>query len=650
MTGSFFIVCLFALFVTSCASPQVQHSYDNNDFYLALKTEESNAEKIKLFENSLASSNEFIRRASADNLAVILANGTELSSGTFEKIKSEASPWWKAAFASSLDKDKALSFLLEYDHSGATYSNARNYLLRECEKNGIIFSDVETAVIEGRFSAVRLRYAEGLNFFRALSDDDWPQRIPQIFLEFPNLINELGRCFQYAAQSGNEGITLFSEWESNLSPQLEDIRYRLLFYTARIMRSRGQTTQAVAFFERALALAPDTEQSDACIWYLFDLVLSLPASSRPAVVFLERLQQYVPLWYNGSIFNDVLERYLHQRVTARDWRSIITVFNLIKDTGADTSIAGSAWMIARAVQEGYLNADERRLVAEAVNNTASEVFALMTAVYNASSSVRTPALYYRMKSAEYLGLPFLEYSQGSGEVENTPALQFIRGFFINDAEDFFLPYLRVLQGELSPDELRSVAQLLNEAENIPLSLEMVNLYINRPGFSRVRQDFELLFPRAFTDLVEEYADVHNMEPHLLFALIRTESAFRPAVVSHAGAVGLTQLMPATARDMADRIRRAGGPDFVAFNNLDCTDPYTNVFIGTYYFNYLMDRFNDPVLSLLGYNGGPTRVRNWLAATIYPSDLFIETVPIYETRDYGRRVPGVSAVYKDLYYN
>ena len=649
MIGKFFLVFFLVLFSISCVSPQVQLDRNSSDFYLALLTEETDTDRIRLFENSLTNSNEYIRRAAADNLAVIMANGAELSPATLEKIKNEASPWWKAAFEASSDKSKALLFLLEHDQSGASYSHARNFLLQECEENGIFFDDIEIAVIEGRFSSTRLRYAEALDFFRAMSDDGWPENLPQIFIEYPALINELGRSFQYTTQSRNEGITLFSGWEANVPSQLIDIRYRLLFYNARIMRSRGQSTQALNFFERALSFAPDTEQSDACLWYIYDLALSLPASSRPAVVFLEKLEQYVPLWHNGSAFNDVLERYLHQRLTARDWGSIITVFSLIKETGADTSIAGSAWMIARAFQEGYLTPNERRLAAAAVNNAASEVYAFMTAAYNASTSVRTPALYYRMKSAEYLELPFLVYNDEVNEIEATPALQFINGFFVNNAEGFLLPYLRALQGELSSGELRSAAQILNEAENIPLSLEMVNLYINRQGYIRTRQDFELLFPRAFSVLVEEYAEIHNMEPYMLFALIRTESAFRPAAISHAGAVGLTQLMPATARDMADRIRRAGGPDFVAYNNLDCTDPYVNVFIGTYYFNYLMERFDDPVLSLLGYNGGPTRVRNWLAATTFPPDLFIETVPIYETRDYGRRVPGVSAVYKELYY-
>jgi soluble lytic murein transglycosylase len=139
-----------------------------------------------------------------------------------------------------------------------------------------------------------------------------------------------------------------------------------------------------------------------------------------------------------------------------------------------------------------------------------------------------------------------------------------------------------------------------------------------------------------------------MEPALLFALIRTESAFQSAVVSRAGAVGLTQLMPATAREMAQRIRRAGGPDYTA-GGLNLSDPSLNIHMGSYYYNYLNQRFNNTMLSLFAYNGGMSRVSRWRNASTLPDDLFLETVTLPETRDYGRKVLAAKAAYEDLYY-
>jgi soluble lytic murein transglycosylase len=150
--------------------------------------------------------------------------------------------------------------------------------------------------------------------------------------------------------------------------------------------------------------------------------------------------------------------------------------------------------------------------------------------------------------------------------------------------------------------------------------------------------------------VEHYAREAGIEPALLFGLIRMESAFNPDAVSRAGAVGLTQLMPDTARDMANRIRRAGGPDFFDDQrSLNLTDPSLNVYIGSYYFNSLMGRFNDTLIALMAYNGGPNRVRRLWAANNMPSDMFLESVSITETRDYGRKVLGAAAAYEALYY-
>jgi len=116
-------------------------------------------------------------------------------------------------------------------------------------------------------------------------------------------------------------------------------------------------------------------------------------------------------------------------------------------------------------------------------------------------------------------------------------------------------------------------------------------------------------------------------------------------------VGLTQLMPATAKEMSDRLRRSGGRNYANHSNeLDLTDPELNVHIGTFYFNYLIGMFEDPQLALMAYNGGMNRVRRWQRANPkLPADLIAETANIYETRDYARRLIGFAAVYRELYY-
>jgi len=628
------------------------------NFYNGLSTK-TYPQKIQLFEKSLKSSNIYIKQSSAEELAILMSQGYKLSAKTLRTVNQEISGFWAAAFdvVAAQDKEKALSFLLGYELSSPSFNEARLYVLRECEKQEISFSESELAVIAGHYSASRAQYNVARDLFRLLREDGkWSAQIPEIFLKYPVLINDLGKAYQYT-NTGKSALDLFLQWESNLTIRIDgtpeqlkkinDVRYRLLFYAARIARRMAQNTQASALFEKALALAPDSEQSDACIWYIYDATITnIP-------VFMERLRQFVPSWHNDSSYSDVLVRFLHLLVSNRRWEEIIKTFNLIKQTDAAAAKAGFAWVIARTIEEKYLSNAHLRLVQEASAGEDPYLF-FMRFAYDSSRLVSVPSLYYRLMSAAALKLPFLEFSEdkaSSGNGESSPALQFVIGFFNNGAGEYAMPYIRSIEKELSANELRIVAQFLEELGDYASSTRLVSLYINNDGYKKNRRDLEILYPRPFKEQVEKYAQAAPMPPALFYGLIRTESAFRSAVVSHAGAIGLSQLMPATAREMIELLRRNGGHDYTVNGEPDLTDPDLNLHIGSFHFNYLMERLNgDTMLSLLSYNSGMTRVRRWWTANSLPADLFLETVPIYETRDYGKRVTASAAIYEILYYN
>jgi len=156
--------------------------------------------------------------------------------------------------------------------------------------------------------------------------------------------------------------------------------------------------------------------------------------------------------------------------------------------------------------------------------------------------------------------------------------------------------------------------------------------------------------------MESYTQLTDLAPELFFAIVRTESFFMPEVASHAGAIGLSQLMPATALDMASRIARTTGPDYRSpeystGDGIDLRNPETNIHIGSFYMNYLLQTMDSPMLALLAYNGGMGRVRRWRSAEPnFPDDLFLETIEFPETREYGRRILQAAAIYGYLYYN
>jgi soluble lytic murein transglycosylase len=147
-----------------------------------------------------------------------------------------------------------------------------------------------------------------------------------------------------------------------------------------------------------------------------------------------------------------------------------------------------------------------------------------------------------------------------------------------------------------------------------------------------RAFWEILYPFGWREEVTAAARRVGIDPFLVAAVVREESSYHPRALSRAGARGLMQLMPATARPMAEH----RGLAFAGGDLLD--DPATNIEIGTAFLAGLLGEFKDPRLALAAYNAGPARLRQWWQGR-RTSDLeaFVEQIPFDETRQYVKRV-------------
>ncbi|MFW6337719.1 MAG: flagellar assembly lytic transglycosylase [Alkalispirochaetaceae bacterium] len=154
-----------------------------------------------------------------------------------------------------------------------------------------------------------------------------------------------------------------------------------------------------------------------------------------------------------------------------------------------------------------------------------------------------------------------------------------------------------------------------------------------------RERAELLYPQAHDDLIRTAAEKEDIDTAFWYAVVREESFFSSSVASHAGAVGLSQLMPTTAADVAGRM---------GLLEPVLTDPETNLSIGARYLRMLLDRFERSVPALAAYNAGQGRVRRWLAESPAGMLAFHERIPFWETRHHVRKVV-VSAVYYNYLY-
>lgn len=152
-----------------------------------------------------------------------------------------------------------------------------------------------------------------------------------------------------------------------------------------------------------------------------------------------------------------------------------------------------------------------------------------------------------------------------------------------------------------------------------------------------RELWTLAYPRAYWPMVARWADRFGVDPFLVLAVMREESRFDPQAVSLAGAVGLMQVLPATARALEERI---DAPQL--------QDPEVNVRLGVQYLAAQLRAFGDLVLALCAYNAGPAAARRFARNRGLDLDEFVEGIPYRETRAYVRRVLESYGIYRWLY--
>lgn len=151
-----------------------------------------------------------------------------------------------------------------------------------------------------------------------------------------------------------------------------------------------------------------------------------------------------------------------------------------------------------------------------------------------------------------------------------------------------------------------------------------------------------VYPLGHTATIDEGARKYGLDPAFVAAVIYQESRFRENTTSQSGAVGLMQLLPSTAQEIA---RRTGGRRFVVG---DLTDPRINILYGCNYLRYLLDRFHgSTIAAAAAYNAGVANVERWLQER-RRAPLRVADIPFAETRDYVRNVGLLTDVYRRAY--
>ena len=212
------------------------------------------------------------------------------------------------------------------------------------------------------------------------------------------------------------------------------------------------------------------------------------------------------------------------------------------------------------------------------------------------------------------------------------AFEHLKNACLERGADTGMMLMRSAEMALQHGEKQRAIEFLGTAASLPSDLSLSDDLL------------KLIYPREAADEVCTTARSFSLDCNLVLSMILQESGFNPLVISRAGAIGLMQIMPATGSEIARNLGKKGHKESMLFES-----DY-NVMLGCSHFSRLLNKFNGSLeLALAAYNAGEANVSNW--RKWFPRnevDLFVDNIPLFETRNYVKRVLSNYAQYRELY--
>ena len=193
-----------------------------------------------------------------------------------------------------------------------------------------------------------------------------------------------------------------------------------------------------------------------------------------------------------------------------------------------------------------------------------------------------------------------------------------------------------LLATVEADDLHAIAVLTSDWKQYSMA-------ITTAARAKRWNDLAIRFPTPHKGPVIQSADKHGVDPAWVYGVIRRESAFSEDIQSSAGAVGLMQLMPKTAKYIGGKIGINNTPKSLLIQ------PESNIELGSAYLAYLNKKYNgNQVLATASYNAGPHRIDSWLPKDhSLPADQWVDSIPFSETRAYVKAVLEYTTIFKSL---
>lgn len=449
-------------------------------------------------------------------------------------------------------------------------------------------------------SSFRGNYTQSASLFKNLEIDE------ELFSRYPTLYYTLRLPLQ------NAGLGRY--WNEKY---LDRSSFASSFNGARLYLRVKEYTEADTLFRLSITLAGSDYEEDRARWYLLDMYKNNVSSLSSLI------EEFAPLWHDPSYFSDILDEFVNLAVSRGKWEHFERIFPIIVNFGDSSSIASFCWV-------KYLSPDLKDL--------SDEESTLLLAKMKSSEHMS----YYNVMGTLLSGNP-LEFAIETDQVSvHSESDEFLLGFLDFSLETQALEFSSGLEKQLSNDVLRILSRLALDEGNELRSIQLSSFISLEEGKKYSRNDIQLRYPNKYEGIIDLYSSQYGFPGEVLSGIIRTESAFTHDIISYAGAIGLSQLMPDTAAEQAGKLK---------IHNPDFTDPETNIQVGSAYVRWILDRDWSDNMSqvLIAYNAGGGNLRKW--KRMYPGyrdELFVEAIPYKETRNYVKKVLTSSLVYGAVY--
>ncbi|PKL05867.1 MAG: hypothetical protein CVV53_07280, partial [Spirochaetae bacterium HGW-Spirochaetae-9] len=512
------------------------------------------------------------------------------------------------------------------------------------------------------------------------------------------LISEAGKSFINAGAK-DAGIAFFMEYFPELldnaageaaadtviasmgADKPEERLWVAAYYLARLWLSAGRSQDAAILFLDLSERAPSDGDADGALWYWLDItmrrltaddIMNFEAGAESEAgarrsLELGALVEASLHWKNPAYFDDIVESYDRLLLKEKSWDDVLSLFILIGEKVSPGMRTRLLYQCGRLVEENMALARDR--TEEERAELAGEYFRKILENKDAEEYYRTMSAWRLRLTPPYLAnMPALSKPAGS-DVDNGAAarpsaaallaasaaagpapngngtqasLSLIRNYLNYDLDEMASAIALNFLGSVDRALIVGLAFDLSAEGQHNAALRLARDAVNRGAGSQYPELYGLIYPKAWNDIVAVGAAIPGIPEALAYGIIRSESVFDPKVVSYAGAVGLAQLMPATAAETARGLKMAG---------YSLTDPADNIRIGMTYYSYMMGRFGGkPMRAMFAYNAGPSRMMAWAKESgELADDILLETLHLAQPRQYAKNIIQASLAYGKIHY-